>query len=159
MCQTRWDVSDKGRQLYLFKKRVGAKKLDFKYCTHQNTLLQLQNGHCKLKDHMHRVGLAESPGCECGMAETIEHYLLECPLQGYCREKLINNISLSTNLDRKEITVQALLSPDEIDIESIHRHQINKELDDFVIGSKKVSTDIRSTIKELDDFVIGSKRF
>jgi hypothetical protein len=44
-------------------------------------VIQLRTGHCGLKSYLHRFGLAESPICDCETGqETVEHFLLECPI-------------------------------------------------------------------------------
>ena len=45
-----------------------------------------------MKDHLYRVGLFESAGCECEMPETVEHLLLECTLYAAAREMMRNII-------------------------------------------------------------------
>ena len=47
----------------------------------QTTIFRLRTGHCGLKKHMKRMGLAENAHCECGSDEqTPEHILQTCPL-------------------------------------------------------------------------------
>ena len=46
----------------------------------QTTIFRLRTGHCRLKAHMRRIGVAESAGCECGEGDqTPEHILQDCP--------------------------------------------------------------------------------
>ena len=92
--QRRWEITEKDRQLHELRQNVNVRRraLDFKNCAHQKTPLQLQNGNCKGKDRLYRVGLSESAGCECGMAKTVKHLLLDCTLYAVAREKMIRNI-------------------------------------------------------------------
>ena len=53
--QRRLELSEEGRQLHELRQNVSEKELDIKNCTHKTTLLQLLNGHCKVKDHLYRV--------------------------------------------------------------------------------------------------------
>lgn len=54
-------------------------------------IVQLRTGHCELNSYLHRFGLADSPLCECGTGEeTVEHFLLECPLYREQRTELRN---------------------------------------------------------------------
>ena len=47
----------------------------------QTTIFRLRTGHCGLKKHMKRMGLADTAHCECGADEqTPEHILQTCPL-------------------------------------------------------------------------------
>ena len=52
-------------------------------------VIQLRTGHCGLNSYLHRFGLADSPLCECKNGqETVEHFLLECPLHREQRREL-----------------------------------------------------------------------
>lgn len=49
-----WEISDKGRRLFEYKHKVPKEKcMDFNKCEIQRMLLQLQSGHCRLREHMH----------------------------------------------------------------------------------------------------------
>ena len=42
----------------------------------QSTIFRLRTGHCGLQKHLHRMNLADTPDCPCGLAEqTVEHIL------------------------------------------------------------------------------------
>ena len=46
----------------------------------QTTIFRLSTGHCGLRKHLKRLGLADSAHCECGSEEqTPEHILQTCP--------------------------------------------------------------------------------
>ena len=46
----------------------------------QTTIFRLRTGHCGLRKHLKRLGLAHSAHCECGSEEqTPEHILQTCP--------------------------------------------------------------------------------
>ena len=46
----------------------------------QTTIFRLRTGHCGLRKHLKRLGLADSAQCECGSKEqTPEHILQTCP--------------------------------------------------------------------------------
>ena len=38
-----------------------------------------RRGYCRLKEYQHKVGIADSPTCESGAIEDVQHFLLECP--------------------------------------------------------------------------------
>ena len=47
----------------------------------QTTIFRLRTGHCGLRAHLKRIGVAPSAQCECGQADqTPAHILQECPL-------------------------------------------------------------------------------
>ena len=46
----------------------------------QTTIFRLRTGHCGLRKHLKRLGLADSAHCECGSEkQTPEHILQTCP--------------------------------------------------------------------------------
>lgn len=79
--------------------------------TKLKTLMGLYTGHCRLKHHMHRIGLVEDAECRLCMEddETAAHILCECPAGGRLRHHLLggatvplgdlSNISPNTILD------------------------------------------------------------
>ncbi|XP_068216669.1 uncharacterized protein [Palaemon carinicauda] len=44
-----------------------------------SAILQLHVGHLRLKDHLHRLSLEDSPFCSCGEIEDVRHIILQCP--------------------------------------------------------------------------------
>ena len=76
--QRRWKLSEKGRHLFMYRPTVKLVKVEFSSFRTHRALLQHQNGYCKLKEYQHKVGIADSPHCECGVIEDVPHYLLEC---------------------------------------------------------------------------------
>ena len=72
-------------------------------------IIQLRTGHCSLNSYLHRFGLADSPLCECGTGEeTVEHFLLECPLYREQRTELRNKAGTMN------MPVDALLGTSEV---------------------------------------------
>ena len=130
--QRRWDLSEKDRQLYALKSNVGGKYIEFRGCLNQKILLQLQNGHCRLQDHLFTVGVSESAGCECGAAETIEHYLMSCPMYETARENMTMRLTLCTDLDQRHIDVITLLRSVTENQDRSARISINKEVDEYI---------------------------
>jgi ribonuclease HI len=45
----------------------------------ETVMMRLRSGHCGLAAHMFRIGFKFSPLCQCGVPETVVHYLLQCP--------------------------------------------------------------------------------
>ena len=77
--QQRLEVSEKGRHLFTHRPAVKLNKVEFGSLNNQRIVLQLQSGYCKLKEYQNKVGVADSPTCECGAIEDVQHFLLECP--------------------------------------------------------------------------------
>ena len=55
-------------------------------------MLQLITGYSKLSDYIHKLGQVESTFCECGQIETVQHYLLKCPLYEEARYTLMKRL-------------------------------------------------------------------
>ena len=54
----------------------------------QTTIFRLRTGHCGLRKHLKRLGLADSVHCECGSEEqTPEHILQTCPRMETVRQQ------------------------------------------------------------------------
>ena len=54
----------------------------------QTTIFRLRTGHCRLRAHMYRMGLSDTPDCQCGTAlQTPEHILQTCPTHQAARVK------------------------------------------------------------------------
>ena len=70
-------------------------KIVFFDLRNQRALLQLQSGYCKLKEYQHKIGIVDSPLCECGTIEDIQHFLFECSKYSMQREKFKQSVLLS----------------------------------------------------------------
>jgi len=59
-------------------------------------LARLRTGHCSLNQYLHRFGIEESPLCSCGNGaeETVEHFLIHCPLFDKERSKLMKKVGI-----------------------------------------------------------------
>ena len=55
-------------------------------------LARLRLGHCNLNSHLSRFDPLQSPWCPCGSQETVEHFLLHCPLWEQNRLIMIRRI-------------------------------------------------------------------
>ena len=45
----------------------------------QSVILKLHLRVFPTKDYLHKIGKEPSPNCQCGLPETIQHLLLDCP--------------------------------------------------------------------------------
>jgi hypothetical protein len=86
-----WNESSSASEFSRMTKRKGFKTGTKIYNTipsRQTTaaLVRLRTGHCRLKRHLHRISVEDSPHCECNQGvETVEHFLLEC--RRYTRQR------------------------------------------------------------------------
>nr|KAG5705581.1 hypothetical protein BaRGS_034779 [Batillaria attramentaria] len=54
---------------------------------HQTTIYRLRTGHCGLRAHLKRIGVADTALCQCGLADqTPSHVLQDCPLHEEMRQ-------------------------------------------------------------------------
>ena len=55
----------------------------------QTIIFRLRTGHYNLKQHLKRIGVAESARCGCGESDqTVSHVLQDCPLLTHLRSKI-----------------------------------------------------------------------
>jgi ribonuclease HI len=77
----------------------------------ETCLARLRLGHSGLRDHSHRFGLTWSPLCDCGVPETVEHYLIQCGLHNQHRIPVLQLMQhLAAN-----VTMRNLLGGGEFD--------------------------------------------
>ena len=132
--QRRWEVSEKGRHLYMYRPTVKLGKIEFCGLRNQRALLQLQSGYCKLKEYQHKVGIVDSPLCECGAIEDIQHFLFECPKYSMQREKFKQSVLLSCGI--RDIDTELLFSVPEEDLKELHPLILN-QLDTYIDETKR----------------------
>ena len=99
--QQRWDIGESGRDFYLCKPFLKSNpRLDYPNIKLYKKMLQLRTGYSKLNDYRHKLWQVETRYCECGQIETVQHYLLECPLYDEARYTLLKRL-------REELGIQA----------------------------------------------------
>ena len=77
--QSRWETSDRGRNLYTFRPNVGHTiKHSFASTVGESIISQLRTGYVGLNEYLHKCNFKDSDLCKCGAKETVSHYLLEC---------------------------------------------------------------------------------
>ena len=92
--QQRWDIYESGRFLHTFKPLVDSNLyLDLLSKDLFPTILQLRTGYCSLNEYRYKLNQCESSECVCGDIETVQHFILECPLYEDNRQKLQKNLS------------------------------------------------------------------
>lgn len=57
-----------------------------------STYSRLRIGHCYSKDHLNRIGLVESPLCDCGAVANLNHIFFECAINKGVRDKFYIDI-------------------------------------------------------------------
>ena len=81
--------TNKGKALCNIKNKIEY----WPWTSHKNRLVEsalarLRIGHVGLNKHLFRFNLSSTDQCLCGNTETIEHFLLICPIQNQNRIKL-----------------------------------------------------------------------
>lgn len=56
------------------------RKIPYKDRRHITTLIRIRTNHTLSKEHLFKIGIENSPLCECGQIESLTHILLECPI-------------------------------------------------------------------------------
>ena len=96
-------------------------------------LARLRLGHCRLNDHMFKIGLRDTQDCQfCGGIETVEHFLLHCPR--YYSDRVVLRSSLSC-LGVRDMSVEVLLGGGAFSKDM--KMKINKRVCEFLRGVKR----------------------
>ena len=132
--QRRWEVSEKRRNLYMYRPTLKLGKIEFCGLRTQRALLQLQSGYCKLKEYQHKVGIVDSPPCECGAIGDIQHFLFECPNYSMQRETFKQSVLLICGI--RNIDTELLFSVTEEDLKEFHPLILN-QLDTYIDETKR----------------------
>ena len=95
---------------------------------------RLRLGCSALNYDLHRRSLVESPLCQCGAIETVDHFLLRCPNYQHLRTQYLNNNNLPCPLT----TSNLLNGNDRLTLEQ-NKHLI-VEVQKFILTSKRFNT-------------------
>ena len=85
--QRRWDLTNSGRELYSHRNTVGLKNNKLIHQKYPRVVSKLRTGYC-LNEYLHKIGVVDTPYCECGEIESCEHYIMECSETQDLRERL-----------------------------------------------------------------------
>lgn len=79
-----WKISS-GNKGNKYKHNVGSfqdepwfNNLEYLDRRHITTIIRMRTGHCLTPVHLHRLGIRDSPECECGEVGSLEHLVFEC---------------------------------------------------------------------------------
>lgn len=92
-----------------FPKTPWFRNFPFLNRKHSSTLIRIRTGHCLTNKHKFRIGVADSPYCECGAIEDLNHIFFECPI----------NIIPHYDIYQKLVTCKM---PTPIDIRTVLQH-------------------------------------
>ncbi|CAG2213469.1 unnamed protein product [Mytilus edulis] len=92
--QRRWELSDTGRDLFDITPNVkNIPIFDFPSKEIFSILIQLRTGYTTLNYYKQRTGQDTTDLCSCGIKETQQHYLTECPNYESYREEMYQQIT------------------------------------------------------------------
>lgn len=100
---------------------------EYKNRRHLTTIIRMKSGHCLTPYHLFKINMINNPFCECGQVGTLNHIILECPIN-------INNmfdlyLELAKNKIPTPISIYTLLN----NINTQSFNLINKFLDIYKI--------------------------
>ena len=134
--QKRWENSERGRQYFKFHKDVKFKtRKDEPSKKHFSIFTGLRSGFIPLNKYKFQLNQSDSPNCDCGEEETVEHYLLHCGKYDTTREKLRHDMYFITG--SLQLDLETLLIQDEDDPFKQQRQHILTCLSDFCDSSNR----------------------
>ena len=96
----------------------------------------LRSGFAKLNDYCYKLGISDTPYCQCGAKETVEHYLLQCELYEECRQKLQHELYLLTGCMYIDMEVLLTVGKTEDNVTETQRLRLMAE---YTENSKRFS--------------------
>ena len=136
--QERWVASEQGRTQYQFRPTVGYKSWvphQFGTVSLEGRVTQLRTGYVTLRDHLYKLGLVDTKSCECGDPETVQHYLLACPIYEDQREILQQRLFAAVGVPYLDLELMLKMKPD--DEFKTDRTYILSEVENFITNSKR----------------------
>ena len=107
--------TNRGRALRNIKSSIEV--WPWAYCNSrraETALARLRVGHVGLRQHLFRFQMCDTPLCECGEVETIEHFLISCQRFAQSRNNMIK--SIRTRVINLPITVKLLLGGEKLQL-------------------------------------------
>ena len=101
------DVMDFGKAIFFFSNK--SKPEYWPWSNHKSRMIEsslskLRIGHVGLNNHLFRINKSDTELCECGEAETVDHFLLICPAYQDQRKLLSDQLlALDVPLSRKNL--------------------------------------------------------
>ncbi|WP_230209703.1 reverse transcriptase domain-containing protein [Solemya velum gill symbiont] len=100
--QNRWNLSSHGRDYYKIKQYVSRTIITFGKTRREETLyFRLRLGQCNLRARLKLIRRHPTGLCECGVPETVTHYLFDCGkyiVQRIILLRTLNELRLKHNL-------------------------------------------------------------
>ena len=109
------EQTNKGRRLHEIKTRI--EHWPWAYISNrrlETALARLRVGHVGVRQHLFRFQLSDTPNCECGEVETVDHLLLFCQNSQEARASLAAGIC--REIGNKPLTVKLLLGGEQLTV-------------------------------------------
>lgn len=95
--QQRWDSGDLGRFCYSIIPKIKPIAWFVKFDgpldrSELRTALRIVSNHYTLNNHLNRFAISDSPLCQCGAYETVDHILFQCQIHSLHRNILSNQL-------------------------------------------------------------------
>lgn len=109
-----------------FPKIAWHKKFPYLDRRHITTIVRMRTGHCLTSEYLHKIKIKDSPNCECGQIEDLNHLFLECPINQIPNID-IYGVAISRNIHAPNSMTTILRNLDPLIIKTITRFlKINK---------------------------------
>lgn len=111
--QDNWNKELKGRHLYNIQDTVGSERRKYGSRRDDTIISRIRIGHTRLNYYLHMLGKSETDGCiHCGVAETVEHVLVQCQAYNEERAQLVEDLKeLKVQLAIKDLFQSAQIQP------------------------------------------------
>lgn len=133
--QQRWSAASTGRHMFDLKNSVSTRVKPVENIKMQRVISQLRTGYCFLNEYLHRVGIKDSPQCECGDPESVSHFIEVCEKYEECREKIRTRLFLQTGIN--DFSVKLFLEVREKGPFYQYREILNEALEEFIKGTER----------------------
>ncbi|MEW8548209.1 MAG: reverse transcriptase domain-containing protein [Candidatus Thiodiazotropha sp.] len=133
--QERWEAGSTGRHLFELKPLVSQSSQHAKSIATQRIISQLRTGYGYLNEYQYKLGLKDSPLCECGEIESVKHYLEDCAIFQDVRERL--RVRMVKEIGICEFSTKMFLGVRKDKEEEYQTDQIITILEDYVQETRR----------------------
>ena len=83
--------------------------LDFVNRRHLTSIIRMRTGHCMTAVHLFRLGIKDSPDCECGSVQDLNHIFFECQnnrAHGFCLYEELCRVGVFAPMGVKTLLIE-----------------------------------------------------
>lgn len=103
----------KGKQLFNLMNKLPSKPWFYEINLDRqkiSTICRMRIGHCCTQQHLNKIGVSESPLCECGKIGNLQHILLECNINRPVRDKFYFEMLQCLQPSQSVLNLECMLS-------------------------------------------------